>query len=114
MGPPFTLTVGPTGYFPGPKNLPIKVLWAKATGAEQIQGLIDEVLLPEFQPDGRHAEAIKKNTYSHHITICRAKKIIDLSGCRRQIQNSTFPITTQIVESFVLVKSDLGKGGACY
>ena len=112
--PAFTLTAGPIGCFKGNRQLPIRVLWAQITGAEHLQGEIDKALLPEFPPDQKHAESMKKGEYKHHTTLCRVKQIHNLSNCRNQIKNSTFPITTQQVDSFVLVQSTLGKGGAVY
>lgn len=110
---PFAITVGPFGYFSGARD-PIRVLWTQIKGAEIVQGLVDEALLPEFPPDDRHQKAMKTKKYSHHITLCRVKKISSpLADCKRMIKESQFN-QTQNITSIVLIKSELTKQGPIY
>merc|ERR1712137_495222 len=111
--PKFTLSVGPVGHFGGEKNKPLRVIWAKISGAEYLQGEIDQALLPEFKPDKRHSEAMRKKAYTHHATICRVKSMkAPLQDYLEYTKSSPMAIVSQEVDSFVLMKSTLPRQGA--
>ena len=114
---PFELTVGPLGYFPGRGAQLIRVLWAKASGAELLQGEVDRNLGDEFPPEERHKIQMQTGQYSHHITLCRVKRLEeDSSTCFQALDDSPLNGTPAsiLVNSFVLMESTLSRHGATY
>lgn len=78
----------------------VRIIWVKLAGADELQKEIDRTLRGLFQQEDR---------FMSHVTIARVKSVIEKRSLIDEIKNIKLTNIQFDVDSFELMKSELGK-----
>ena len=78
----------------------VRIIWVKLAGADELQKEIDRILRGLFQQEDR---------FMSHVTIARVKSVIEKRSLIDEIKNIKLTNIQFDVDSFELMKSELGK-----